>query len=121
MEFLLSEDATKVWASKVTGMTGIPDLELKFDELNMPTEHRAQTRKVPLQLVEIVTEHILKLIDEGLFFRPNRPAYTSPTVIAPKATDPFFRLAIDYRWINQFIQMIQAHVSVILEEIDSVG
>ena len=113
-----SEDAIKVWASKVTGMTGIPALELKFDELNMPTEHRSQTRKVPLQLVEIVTEHILKFMDEGLFFRASRPAYTSPTVIAPKATDPFFRLAIDYRWINQFIQMIQAHVPVILEEIN---
>ena len=118
MEFLLSEEAIKVWASKVTGMTGIPELELKFDELNMPSEHRSQTRKVPLQLIEIVTEHILKFIDEGLFFRASRPAYTSPTVIAPKVTDPFFRLAIDYRWINQFIQMIQAHVPVILEEIN---
>jgi len=55
MDFLLSEDAIKVWASKVTGMTGIEALDLKFDELNMPTEHRSQTRKVPLQLVEIVT------------------------------------------------------------------
>ncbi len=95
MDFLLSEDAIRVWASKVTGMTGIPALELKFDELNMPSEHRSQTRKVPLQLVEIVTEHILKFMDEGLFFRASRPAYTSPTVIAPKPTDPFFRLAID--------------------------
>ena len=45
------------------------------------------------------------------------PHFTSPCVIATKATAPFFRLAIDYRWLNQFVTMIQAHVPVILEEI----
>ena len=117
-DFLLGPEAMKVWASKVTGMTGVDPLELTFDTLNMPSEHRAQCRKVPLQLVEIVTKHIGKYIDEGLFMRARRPAFTSPTVIAPKATEPYFRLAIDYRWINKFIQMIQAHVPVILEEIN---
>ena len=117
-DFLLGAEAIKVWASKVTGMTGVDPLELTFDTLNMPSEHRAQCRKVPLQLVEIVMKHIGKYIDEGLFMRARRPAFTSPTVIAPKATEPFFRLAIDYRWINKFIQMIQAHVPVILEEIN---
>ena len=117
-DFLLGSEAMKVWASKVTGMTGVDPLELTFDTLNMPSEHRAQCRKVPLQLVEIVTKHIGKYIDEGLFMRARRPAFTSPTVIAPKATEPYFRLAIDYRWINKFIQMIQAHVPVILEEIN---
>ena len=117
-EFLTSEQAIKVWASEVTGMTGVKELKLEFDELNMPNEHRSQSRKVPLQLVEIVSKHVLEFIKQGLFKRAERPSFTSPTVIAPKSTEPFFRLAIDYRWINTFVRMIHAHVPVILEEIN---
>ena len=43
--------------------------------------------------------------------------YTSPIVIAKKATPPYFRVAIDYRWINQYVRMIQAYTPVILQEL----
>ena len=46
-EFLTSEEAIKVWASEVTGMTGVKELKLEFDELNMPNEHRSQSRNFP--------------------------------------------------------------------------
>ena len=119
MKLMLSEKAIKTFGEPMDGrgIQGIPDLELRFREHDMPPDHRAQCRNVPAQLVDIVEKHIEKFIDKGLFSRSKRPHYTSPTVIAPKATDPFFRLAVDYRWLNQFIAMIHAHVPIILEEI----
>ena len=116
---LLSDKAFRVWATPMdrTGITGIPPLELDIREHEMPYHHRATCRNVPTQLTDIVANHIEKFIQKGLFDRSNSAKFTSPTVIAPKATDPFFRLAVDYRWLNQFVTMIHAHVPVILEEI----
>ena len=98
MALLLSDKSFQVWATPMDRkvITGIPPLELCIREQEMPYHHQAAYRNVATKLTDIMANHIDKFIKKGLFPRSNSAKYTSPTVIAPKAT-PFFRLAVAYR------------------------
>lgn len=118
MKVLLSKEAMQTFGEPLDGrgILGIPDLELEFDH-EIPTSHRAKCRDVPQAILPIIEDHLNGYLSKGLF-EPSRMArYTSPIVIAKKATTPFFRVAIDYRWMNQYICMIQAHTPIILHEL----
>ena len=78
MALLTSEKAFKVWATPMDkiGITGIEPLELQFREHEMPNDHRAKCRNVPVQLTDIISNHIDKFLAKGLFSRSNS---ASPT------------------------------------------
>lgn len=118
-EVMLSHDALKTWGEGMdsTGITGIPPLQLQFRTSDMPLQHRAKLRPVPIALRPAIEKHIEKYIDQELLVRSPQAQFTSPTVIAAKKTHPFFRMAVDYRWINEYIVMIQSYVPIILDEL----
>ena len=118
MQLMLSDEARFVFGTPLDGrgIQGIPDLHLDFDP-DIPKDHRAKCRDVPQQIRHIIEEHLQSYLDKNLFEMSYKALYTSPIVIAKKATPPYFRVAIDYRWINQFVRMIQAHTPVILQEL----
>ena len=118
MQLMLSDEARFVFGTPLDGrgIQGIPDLHLDFDP-DIPKDHRAKCRDVPQQIRHIIEEHLQSYLDKSLFEMSYKAMYTSPIVIAKKATPPYFRVAIDYRWINQFVRMIQAHTPVILQEL----
>ena len=98
------------------GILGILDLDLDFDH-EIPSSHSAKCRDVPQEIIPIIEAHLKGYLAKGLFEPSPRARYTSPIVIAKKATTPFFRVAIDYRWINKYICMIQAYTPIILHEL----
>jgi hypothetical protein len=107
MKILLSKEALQTFGEPLDGrgILGIPDLDLDFDH-EIPTSHSAKCRDVPQEIVPIIEAHLKGYLAKGLFEPSPRARYTSPIVIAKKATTPFFRIAIDYRWINRYICMI---------------
>lgn len=118
MKILLSPEAMQTFGEPLDGrgILGIPDLELDSSH-EIPTSHRARCRDVPQAILPIIEDHLQGCIDKGLFETSNNAKYTSPIVIAKKATAPFFRVAIDYRWINQYICMVQAFTPIIQHEL----
>ena len=105
-----------VWGQKIiTGINGIEPLDLHIDVDSMPPEHRAKLRPPPQQIRETVKEYIATLI--GTMFERSDSSITSPMTVATKKTTPFFRLAGDYRWLNQFVLMVQSYVPIILDEL----
>ena len=118
MRLMLSDAARFVFGTPLDGrgIQGIPDLHLDFDP-DMPKDHRARCRDVPQQIRPIIEDHLQSYLDKKLFEMFYNPKYTSPNVITKKATPPHFRVAVDYRWINQYVRMVQAHTPVILQEL----
>ena len=118
MAALLSKEALQTFGEPLDGrgILGIPELDLDFDH-ELPSSHSAKCRDVPQEIVPIIEAHLRGYLDKGLFEPSPRPRYTSPIVIAKKATFPFFRIVIDYRWINRYICMIQSYTPIILHEL----
>ena len=115
LEMLFSK-GLEVWGTPVTtGISGLEPLELQVNVDAMPAEHRAQLRPPPQQIRQEVREYIASLI--GTMFERSDSSITSPMTVATKKTPPYFRLAGDYRWLNQFILMVQSYVPVIMDEL----
>ena len=118
MQILLSKEALQTFGEPLDGrgILGIPDLDIDFSH-DIPTSHRARCRDVAQQILPIIEDHLEAYLSSGLFEPANTARYTSPIVIAKKATTSFFRIATDYRWINQYICMIQAYTPIIQHEL----
>ena len=113
---LLHTKGMVVWGEPVTdGINGIEPIELHVNTEAMPPEHRAQLRPPPQQIRKEVREYIASLI--GTMFERSDSSITSPMTVATKKTPPYFRLAGDYRWLNQFTLMVQSYVPVIMDEL----
>ena len=113
---LLMTKGMTVWGEPVTtGITGVEPVEIHVNTEAMPVEHRAQLRPPPQQIRKEVREYIATLI--GTMFERSDSSITSPMTVATKKTAPFFRLAGDYRWLNQFTLMVQSYVPVIMDEL----
>ena len=112
---MLTTKGLKVWGENVsTGITGVEPIEIHVSE-DMPVEHRAKLRPPAQQIRQEVRDYIASLI--GTMFERSDSSITSPMTVAPKSTTPFFRLAGDYRWLNQFVLMVQSYVPVIMDEL----
>ena len=112
---MLTTKGMRVWGEGITtGINGVEPLELHINP-DMPPEHRAKLRPPPQQIRQEVREYIASLI--GTMFERSDSSITSPMTVATKATAPFFRLAGDYRWLNQFVLMVQSYVPIILDEL----
>ena len=113
MKILLSPQALRTFGEPLDGqgISGIPLLHIDFDP-SIPGSHRAMCRNVPQQIRDVIEDKLYTYKDRGLFEDSYNPLYCSPIVIAKKATTPFFRIAIDYRWVNQYVRMIQAFTPV---------
>ena len=117
MKLMLSDEAIFVFGTPLDGrgIQGIPDLHLDFHP-EMPKDQRAKCRDVPLQIRHIIEEHLTSYLHKNLFEMSFSAKYTSPIVIAKKAP-PYFRVAIDYLWLNQYVRMVQAYTPVVLQEL----
>ena len=112
---MLTTKGLIVWGEKVTtGITGVEPLEIHVSD-DMPPEHRAKLRPPAQQIRQEVRDYIASLI--GTMFERSDSSITSPMTVAPKSTTPFFRLAGDYRWLNQFVLMVQSYVPIIMDEL----
>ena len=122
MKILLGHKALRTFGEPLDGqgISGIPLLHIDFDP-SIPSSHRAMCRNVPQQIRDVIEDKLYTYKDRGLFEDSYNPLYCSPIVIAKKATTPFFRIAIDYRWVNQYVRMIQAFTPVILDELYKAG
>ena len=80
------------------GISGIDPIHLNFDP-NMPKERYVRPRPIHPSKIDAVRAELARL-HRYLYILAKSP-WVSPIVVANKATPPYIRLAIDYRWINQ--------------------
>ena len=69
---------------------------------NTPTHVKPSSRPIPYALREAYTKEMDRMCQ--YFFKECVSNYASPQVVAAKATEPFIRIAGDYRAINVFIE-----------------
>ena len=102
--------------SEWRGIKGLEPVNLTFDEA-MPKERYVRARPVHPSKLEAVRAELARL-GKYLYAKSTKSSIVSPIVVAKKATAPFIRIAIDYRWVNQYILQEQTHIPIILHEIE---
>jgi len=113
IEFLHSDIAISVFANR--SWSGIVDekgnniiIDLKF--LNtLPNTIKARSVHFNPKNIDNVNMEFERLKEQKFFVSCKSP-YTSPLLIVPKATEPFVRLVVDYRNINQYIENINEYI-----------
>ena len=58
---------------------------------------------------------------DGYFLEKSDSPYSSPMVVAPKATDPFIRICGDFRLINKYIELSRAYIPNVLIELQKIS
>jgi len=58
---------------------------------------------------------------DGYFLEKSDSPYSSPMVVAPKATDPFIRICGDFRVINKYIELSRAYIPNVLIELQKIS
>jgi hypothetical protein len=105
LTLLHSDEFRKTFAPEVwSGLMGVEPLELQTTP-NLPPFLRSKTRPVNPIFREEAFAEIRRMAT--YLYQPSTSNYSSPIVIAKKATYPFFRIAGDYRKINEFILRFQ--------------
>ena len=97
------------------GISGIDPIHLNFDP-NMPKERYVRPRPIHPSRIDAVRAELARL-HRYLYILAKSP-WVSPIVVANKATPPYIRLAIDYRWINQYIIAEQQYIPIVQHEIE---
>lgn len=82
------------------GISGIPPLELEFE--NMPDSMKPPARPVSERLFENVKKEVQRLSTYHLI--PSNSPIASPLTVADKPTPPFCRACGDYRRVNKHIR-----------------
>jgi len=98
------------------GIKGLEPIDLTFSD-DMPKERYVRARPVHPTKLEAVRAELARL-GKYLYVKSPKSSIVSPIVVAKKATAPFIRIAIDYRWVNQYILQEQTHIPIILHEIE---
>ena len=98
------------------GIKGLEPIDLTFSD-DMPKERYVRARPVHPTKLEAVRAELARL-GKYLYVKSPKSSIVSPIVVAKKATAPFIRIAIDYRWVNKYILQEQTHIPIILHEIE---
>ena len=99
--YLRSDQFIKRFAPhKWSGLKNIPPLEIATTT-DLPPFMRARSRPVPAPLEPVFMKEIKRMLQ--YFYRHSNSPFSSPLVIAAKATAPFIRIAGDYRGVNRFM------------------
>ena len=97
------------------GVKGIPPVELQYRE-DMPETMAAKSRPIQPSIAEAASKLWERMTSYN--FVPSKSPCTSPIVIAPKATAPFWRICGDYRAINKYIVVPQDVIPNVRKELE---
>ena len=114
-EIMESELARDIFCPKIwEGITGVDPIDIKFKE-DFPAIHKVKSRPINPRLFENVKKELERLL--LYMYEKGDSPWASPLVVAPKATDPYIRMCGDYRWLNLYIDLIQAYIPNVQKEI----
>jgi hypothetical protein len=114
IDTLRSEKGIKVYVpdnwNGISNADGTPFV-VHFDfDPDMPKSKYQAARHINPKVFEPVHQEIVRLCQHILVPSPNA-AYVHPIVVAAKKTTPFFRIAVDFKWVNMHIISKQAYVA----------
>ena len=114
-DILESELAINVFVPRTwEGIRGFEPIDIEFNA-DFPKEHKVKSRPINPRLFANVKKEILRLL--CYMYKKGLSPWASPLVVAPKATEPFIRMCGDYRWLNQYIALLQAYIPNVQKEI----
>lgn len=115
ISLLSSKLAQGVHVPHESNWTGIVDenghpyiIEFEFDT-NMPDSHYTRPIPVNSKIHDAVRAEIHKLAST-IWVECHNASIVHPVVIAPKKTDPFFRIAISFKFSNKYTLSIHAYI-----------
>ena len=100
-----------------TGISGVPDLKLKFSK-DMPARMKPATRYVNPRLYDNAEKEFRRL--SAYMYEPSRSPWSSPIVLAHKATPPGIRFCGDYGWINKLMEIGNYPIPNVRQELDKI-
>ena len=90
--------------TKWTGLINVPELDIETTD-DLPSSLRAKPRHVNPLLLDPFNKEMDRMTT--YMYRKSYSPYSSPLVIAAKATDPYIRIVGDYTRLNPFIKKRQ--------------
>ena len=114
-EIMESELARDVFCPKSwDGIKGVPPIDIQF-RTDFPAIHKVKSRPINPRMFQNVKKELERLL--LYMYEKGDSPWASPLVVAPKATDPYIRMCGDYRWLNLYIDLIQAYIPNVQKEI----
>lgn len=96
----------------------VPPVKLMFRD-SLPVRLKPPARPINPRLQTNVEKEFRRLVDIG-YLVPSRSPIASPMVVAPKATEPFFRICFDYRVVNMHVDVHHFPIPMVIHELQKI-